>query len=432
MKCPKCGYIGFEYLDDCKKCNKDLAKHKKTFNIVEEKHGFINILKYVELENSVSEELAEIETDTDLTGHAETEGPELTGGDFGSEPEEISSLTEIGTDFGETEASSSQKPGDSPEGVSAPPPDEEFRLDEVNLALEDLEKPVSEQQASAPVEEKEQETGEIAPDFLDTADLSLEASEEAVNKIQSEGAADIETDTNEIEEFDGIEVLLDSDVAEDSTKADETTQAEVLSEQVEAQQTEELDASLEDLGSEEKALPGRHESETEEKGAGEPMEVFLDPEDQAGHPVAEKSGEQTVDLTEALHETTTENQEPLVSLEEPDDSSLKAVPEKPDDDISLDFSLDSSDLIPETRETPAVQADVKDADLELSLDEFDDFTFDMDEVDLAGGVVPDTENQPTGESGPSDHSEKKSQKEKDEKVENRALDIDLEDLYPDQ
>ena len=33
MKCPKCGYNSFEYLDACKKCNSDLAAYKQTHGI---------------------------------------------------------------------------------------------------------------------------------------------------------------------------------------------------------------------------------------------------------------------------------------------------------------------------------------------------------------------------------------------------------------
>ena len=33
MKCPKCGYTSFDYLDECKKCGKDLAEHKEKYNI---------------------------------------------------------------------------------------------------------------------------------------------------------------------------------------------------------------------------------------------------------------------------------------------------------------------------------------------------------------------------------------------------------------
>ena len=34
MRCPKCGYNSFDYLDSCKKCGKDLTEHKQRFGIV--------------------------------------------------------------------------------------------------------------------------------------------------------------------------------------------------------------------------------------------------------------------------------------------------------------------------------------------------------------------------------------------------------------
>jgi len=33
MKCPKCGYHSFDYLDNCKKCGQDLSDHKTKFNL---------------------------------------------------------------------------------------------------------------------------------------------------------------------------------------------------------------------------------------------------------------------------------------------------------------------------------------------------------------------------------------------------------------
>jgi len=33
MKCPKCNYTSFDYLDTCKKCGKDLSEHKEKFNL---------------------------------------------------------------------------------------------------------------------------------------------------------------------------------------------------------------------------------------------------------------------------------------------------------------------------------------------------------------------------------------------------------------
>jgi len=33
MKCPKCGYHSFEYLDNCKKCGTDLNEHKAKYTL---------------------------------------------------------------------------------------------------------------------------------------------------------------------------------------------------------------------------------------------------------------------------------------------------------------------------------------------------------------------------------------------------------------
>jgi len=33
MKCPKCGYHSFDYLENCKKCGIDLAAHKSKYNL---------------------------------------------------------------------------------------------------------------------------------------------------------------------------------------------------------------------------------------------------------------------------------------------------------------------------------------------------------------------------------------------------------------
>jgi len=39
MKCPKCGYHSFEYLDSCKKCGQGLSDHKEKYNL----RGFVAI-----------------------------------------------------------------------------------------------------------------------------------------------------------------------------------------------------------------------------------------------------------------------------------------------------------------------------------------------------------------------------------------------------
>lgn len=49
MKCPKCRYVSFEYLDECKKCGRDLTAHKKEFNIYIPRAASLDILPYLKL-----------------------------------------------------------------------------------------------------------------------------------------------------------------------------------------------------------------------------------------------------------------------------------------------------------------------------------------------------------------------------------------------
>ncbi len=44
MKCPKCSYVSFEYLDRCTNCGKELAEHKSEFGIDFIRYSSINIL----------------------------------------------------------------------------------------------------------------------------------------------------------------------------------------------------------------------------------------------------------------------------------------------------------------------------------------------------------------------------------------------------
>jgi hypothetical protein len=75
MKCPKCGYVSFEYLDACRKCGRDLSQFKAAVGIAAFTPGVINVLKYVE----GSEEEEETETSTSKAATAiEEPTPETT------------------------------------------------------------------------------------------------------------------------------------------------------------------------------------------------------------------------------------------------------------------------------------------------------------------------------------------------------------------
>ncbi|MBI4377860.1 MAG: hypothetical protein HY578_02055 [Nitrospinae bacterium] len=65
MKCPKCGYVSFEYLDQCKKCGRDLSQFKSSLGVVAFKPEPLTIVSYIEgAEGEVTEEVEESEIAT--------------------------------------------------------------------------------------------------------------------------------------------------------------------------------------------------------------------------------------------------------------------------------------------------------------------------------------------------------------------------------
>ena len=68
MKCPKCGYVSFEYLDQCRGCGRDLTQFKSNIGLVAFASGTINILRYVEGMEEIAEKPKEIaEPTTEMT-----------------------------------------------------------------------------------------------------------------------------------------------------------------------------------------------------------------------------------------------------------------------------------------------------------------------------------------------------------------------------
>lgn len=60
MRCPKCSYVSFEYLSTCKKCGKDLFKHKEIYNILAFQDGYLDIIGYLNKNSS------DIKTSSDI------------------------------------------------------------------------------------------------------------------------------------------------------------------------------------------------------------------------------------------------------------------------------------------------------------------------------------------------------------------------------
>ncbi len=56
MKCPKCGYVSFEYLDECKKCGKSLQAFKSEHGFYGYQHKDLMVEEYLEEKSKTKEE----------------------------------------------------------------------------------------------------------------------------------------------------------------------------------------------------------------------------------------------------------------------------------------------------------------------------------------------------------------------------------------
>ncbi|MBI3600564.1 MAG: hypothetical protein HY097_07975 [Nitrospinae bacterium] len=195
MKCPKCGYVSFEYLDTCRKCGRDLSQFKSAMGVAAFTPGVINVLKYAE----GSEEEGETET---LTSEAATAVEEAA-------PETIQE-TALG-----------------------------HHLYSPTLSVEEAAGKTVEE---TPVEAAAEEKGEIEitlPEEM--AEPQLEAAEVSPPPAQGEEKGEIEFNLEIPEEKEEIELTLDTD----EQPAGEKPQIEIKKE--EQAPVEEITLSLEDI-----------------------------------------------------------------------------------------------------------------------------------------------------------------------------------------
>jgi hypothetical protein len=109
MKCPKCGYISFDYNQRCPKCSKDLVPEQKKRNLAAFKHnppfllgtltGDVNDIDSA-LGADVSGGTPTIEEE-DLEMHLDTEAPETTGADVEDISLDLGDLSEDMIESGE-------------------------------------------------------------------------------------------------------------------------------------------------------------------------------------------------------------------------------------------------------------------------------------------------------------------------------------------
>jgi len=89
MKCPKCGYISFDYNQRCPKCGKDLVPEQKKRNLAAFKHNPPFLLATLTGDVDDIESASEVGISTGAAGieeeglemHLDTEAPSTTGAD---------------------------------------------------------------------------------------------------------------------------------------------------------------------------------------------------------------------------------------------------------------------------------------------------------------------------------------------------------------
>jgi hypothetical protein len=150
MKCPKCGYISFDYNQRCPKCNKDLGPEQKKRNLVVFKHNppfFLGSLTG-EANNVDVPPSAGMEDDfgalegEDLDMHLDAEGSLETGAaveDVSLDLEDLSGNMAESDDLGDL--SFTEEPSETGASQEGAPPDES---EMVTTEIEQKKAPASE------------------------------------------------------------------------------------------------------------------------------------------------------------------------------------------------------------------------------------------------------------------------------------------------
>jgi hypothetical protein len=157
MKCPKCGYISFDYNQRCPKCNKDLGPEQKRRNLVAFKHnppfflgsltGDLNEID-VPPDADMAEEIEDLEGQ-DLDMHLDMEGSVETG----------TPVEDVALDLGDLSGAMAQSDEKIVEFFEEPDQGEALDLSDLSLTEEPVEMQAS--HGVEPQDESEMVTTEI-------------------------------------------------------------------------------------------------------------------------------------------------------------------------------------------------------------------------------------------------------------------------------
>ncbi|OGW05083.1 MAG: hypothetical protein A2889_02475 [Nitrospinae bacterium RIFCSPLOWO2_01_FULL_39_10] len=179
MKCPKCGYVSFEYLDTCRKCGRDLTQLKTDMGVTTFTPGVINVLKYVEGMEEAVEEGEESAVATATAEETEEAGAAAVVEAVAVTSEEQSAKVET-QEKGEIEISLPEDITEPKLDVAevSPQPMAEEKKGEIEFSLEPAEEKKEEISLTIEEEPKIEETLSVEPEIkespVEEITLSLE------------------------------------------------------------------------------------------------------------------------------------------------------------------------------------------------------------------------------------------------------------------
>lgn len=151
MKCPKCNFASFEYLNTCKKCGNDLTLHKTELGIDFPQYNSLGLMAMLRHEASpqaaVAEPAAVVQDERSANPFSDTSGTEKLSGvsDFNSVMESDTDFSNIGSDIdlGGESFDLGELGGSADETASIKTPsveDEAISLDEPDTASPAIQK----------------------------------------------------------------------------------------------------------------------------------------------------------------------------------------------------------------------------------------------------------------------------------------------------
>ena len=275
MKCPKCSYVSFEYLNSCKKCGIELSSHKAAHSIDFPQYSDLGILAMIQAEEPAAVAIE------DAVAVADDEG-EVSDIGIGAEEETAEEVSDDGLDLSslggpveETTVSADMADmGDSEVELELPSedigeiegPDDSSGIDWSGVG----DSP--EETASISLEDTGQET---------TTEISLEPEQPVEEEVAVDDGEGIALDLGEIEpvEAESVEPGTGEEAAEPESAEEETPSTQELDSTDEIEALDLGDMEDIDLNIDEGEQPAAEQEPSEDDISLDDLELDLNLDD---------------------------------------------------------------------------------------------------------------------------------------------------------